>query len=148
MVLPRSFYEQETITVAKQLLGKVLVHKSFGGVTAGKIVETEAYLEQDDPANHAARGQTVRNAAMFGPPGYSYIYLIYGMYSCFNVVTGAEGVGEAVLIRALEPLEGIDVMQQRRSIQDVHKLCNGPGKLVIAMGITKELYGHDLTQEP
>ncbi|MGV3560443.1 DNA-3-methyladenine glycosylase [Larkinella arboricola] len=143
MKLPVEFYqEHDTLTLAQRLLGCELVHESPNGVTAGIIVETEAYLT-GDPACHAYRRQTVRNAAMFGPAGTLYVYLIYGYYYCLNVVTGPEGVGEAVLIRALEPTEGIDVMAERRNLDPTTKaglrgLTSGPGKLVIAMGVSRE----------
>lgn len=144
--LPRSFYQQDTVNLAQQLLGKVLVHESAAGITAGKIVETEAYLYPDDPAAHTFRGPTKRNAAMFGPGGHAYIYFTYGMHYCVNVV--AEKPGEGVLIRALEPWAGIELMQARRSQTDLKNLCSGPGKLVQAMGITFDLYAHDLTKPP
>lgn len=143
-VLPVSFYGRDTRTVARELLGHMLVNTNSEGMTSGIIVETEAYL-QNDPACHAARGMTKRNRAMFGPPGCAYIYLIYGMYYCFNVVTREQGIGEAVLIRALEPVCGIELMKKRRGRDKLTELCSGPGRLVQAMGINKGQNGQDLT---
>ena len=153
--LSKDFYEKyDTITLAKKLLGCELVHESEEGTTSGMIVETEAYLEID-AASHAFRGKTARNEAMFGQAGTAYIYLIYGIYECFNVVSNEFGKGEAVLIRALQPVFGIELMEFRRKIQDTRSkkkdqnlktydprlktknLCNGPGKLVQAMGISR-----------
>jgi len=132
--LGRRFFNRPTIELAKTLLGKCL---AFGGLR-GKIVETEAYLYKDDPGCHAARGLTPRNTPMFGPAGRTYVYFIYGMYHCLNIVSGKEGEGEAVLIRALEPVEGIELMQKRRKTEKIENLCNGPGKLTQAFGITKK----------
>lgn len=137
------FYHQyDTLTLAQRLLGGVLMHESDQGTTAGMIVETEAYLT-DDPACHAYRKKTKRNAAMFGPAGTVYVYQIYGMHYCVNIVSAEEGRGEAVLIRALEPTEGIELMEKRRNLKEIRHssfdprhLCNGPAKLVQAMGIS------------
>lgn len=146
--IPRDFYEQPTLQVARFLLGAYLVHRSEEGVTVGKIVETEAYGGEVDLACHAAQGRrTVRTEVMFGPAGYAYVYLIYGMYECFNIVTGPVDDAQAVLIRAIEPVEGIDIMKARRNTQKLTNLCSGPGKLCRAMGITRELYGADLCGE-
>ncbi len=147
VALPHFFYVQDTLTVAQALLGCVLVHDSPQGRTSGMIVETEAYLH-NDPASHAFGGQMKRNAAMFGPPGHAYIYFIYGRYHCLNVVTQAEGVAEAVLIRAVEPLDGIELMQVRRPGCRLGQLTNGPAKLVTAFAIPPLLNGHDLRRSP
>lgn len=141
--LTKQFLSKPTLEIAKSLLGCYLIHDSPMGKTVGKIVETEAYLH-DDPASHTFMGQTSRNAVMFGPPGKAYIYFTYGMYYCFNVVTNKEGIGEGVLIRALEPIKGINLMKERRRLNKKELLCNGPAKLVIAMGITKYHNGTDL----
>jgi DNA-3-methyladenine glycosylase len=134
MRLGQKFFNQPTIDLAKALLGKHLVC----GNLKGKIVETEAYLYHDDPGCHASRGLTPRNAPMFGPAGRTYVYFIYGMYHCLNIVSGKIGEGEAVLIRALEPVEGIALMQKRRKTTKIENLCNGPGQLTQAFGITRK----------
>ena len=144
--LPREFYLQETVHVARACLGKILVHKTDEGIISGRIVETEAYL-CDDPACHASRGMTKRNAMMFGEPGHAYVYFTYGFHYCMNLVTRAEGVGEAVLLRALEPLEGIELMKRNRGKDDPHDLCSGPGKLTKALGIDSILNGEDLLKD-
>lgn len=147
MILPPEFYDRDTVTVAKDLLGCLLVHQDETGTTMGWIVEDEAYL-QGDPAAHSYRGETKRNRAMFGPPGHAYVYRIYGLHTCFNVVTGPEGIGEAVLIRALEPAVGIDLMQARRGTDDPLALASGPGKLTQALNITMDLDGTSLSDGP
>lgn len=145
-VLSKKFYEGDTVEVARGLLGKYLATFLPEGVTVGKIVETESYLGTADPASHSFKGPTKRNASMFGLPGHAYVYFTYGMHYCFNAVTGREGVGEAVLIRALEPVEGIKLMQKRRGMKDTVQLCNGPAKLTQALGIDRQLNGCNLTQ--
>ena len=139
-VLPQSFYDRPTLTVVEELLGKVLVHRTPGGVAAGMIVETEAYIGDDDPACHAAPGPTRRNAPLYGPPGFAYVYLNYGIHYLVNTVTEAEGHPAAVLIRALHPVEGIALMKERRApggggVAETD-LCRGPGNLTRALGIT------------
>jgi DNA-3-methyladenine glycosylase len=144
MPLGKKFFNQPTVNLAKALLGKYLV---FGNLK-GMIVETEAYLFKNDPGCHASKGETVRNAPMFGPAGNTYVYLIYGMYHCLNIVSGKTGEGEAVLIRALEPVEGISLMQRRRKTKKLENLCNGPGKLTQAFDITKKHNNLSLIEGP
>lgn len=148
--LGRSFYLRDTTKVAQDLLGKILVHHSSQGILAGLIVETEAYLSENDPASHTFRGETPRNAAMFLGGGTAYIYFIYGMHFCFNVVTNKQGIGEAVLIRAIEPLLGLDEMRRNRhSTQNSDiDLCRGPGRLARALGLTRTLNGTSLLEGP
>jgi len=141
--ITRAFYEQPTIKVARQLLGKYLVRAHAQGKTVGRIVETEAYVGGRDLACHASRGRTERTETMFGPAGHAYVYLIYGMYYCLNIVTEALDHPSAVLLRALEPVEGIDLMKQRRQTEDRHNLASGPGKLCQAFEIDKKLNGTD-----
>ena len=148
-ILAREFYERPTLTVARELLGKVLVHRTPAGVVAGMIVETEAYIGEDDPACHAAPGPTPRNAPLYGPPGIAYVYLNYGIHYLVNAVTEEEGHPAAVLIRALEPLDGSRLMAKRRALDgrhiDVADLCRGPGNLTKALGITLASNLLDLT---
>jgi DNA-3-methyladenine glycosylase len=137
--LPVSFYEQETEQVARDLLGAILESSTPEGVASGRIVETEAYVGEHDLACHAAAGRTQRTAPLYGPPGRAYVYFIYGVHWCFNAVTRAVDFPSAVLVRALEPLDGIELMRERRPAakRDID-LTNGPGKLCQALGIGKE----------
>lgn len=135
-----------TLELLPELLGKVLVHDHPDGTTSGLIVEAEAYIGEDDPACHASRGLTPRTAPMFGPPGRAYVYLNYGLHNLINVVTEPEGFPAALLIRALAPLEGIDLMRRRRGPVPDARLCDGPGKLTQAMGITLQHNTADLSQ--
>jgi DNA-3-methyladenine glycosylase len=134
--LPRSFYARPTVEVARDLLGKVIRH----GAVSARIVETEAYLGTDDAAAHSARGPTPRTRVIFGPPGRAYVYLIYGMYYCLNIVAEPAGVAGCVLIRAVEPITDV--------IGDAVQAYNGPGKLTRALGVTLEHYGVDVTRGP
>jgi DNA-3-methyladenine glycosylase len=139
-----SFFRQDTVTLAQKLLGHLLVHRTPEGVTAGMIVETEAYVGAIDKACHAYKNRSERTEIMYHDGGYAYVYLIYGMHCCFNVVTGPPGEGNAVLIRALEPVFGIDLMERRRKTESLYNLCSGPGKVCQALGITRKEYGLDL----
>jgi DNA-3-methyladenine glycosylase len=138
-LLTRNFYDRDTIAVALAVLGKIVVRQTATGVLSGRIVETEAYLTAD-PASHTFRGRTERNSAMFGPPGHAYVYFSYGAHFMLNLVTMPEGVGEAVLIRALEPIEGMAEMRLNRDlagrVSDC-KICAGPGRLTRALEITR-----------
>ena len=147
-ILDKNFFEQEAVVVAQELLGCILTYETKRGILSGKIVETEAYGGIDDKASHAAKGVTARNALMFGEAGLAYIYLIYGMYNCFNIVTGKNNQAQAVLIRALEPIEGIEIMQEYRKQSKIKILCNGPGKLCQAFGINRALNGISLLKPP
>lgn len=142
-VLKRAFYSRPALEVARDLLGKVLVH----GTTAGMIVETEAYLGGDDLASHSSSGITNRTRVIFGPPGHAYVYFIYGMYECLNIVAEPAGSPGCVLVRALEPLSGLDVMRSRRpGARKPEDLTGGPGKLTLAMAITRAQNGVDVTR--
>jgi len=148
-VLPRAFYERETEIVARALLGTVLECRTEVGIASGIIVETEAYIGEHDLACHAAVGRTARTEHLYGPPGISYVYFIYGMYWCFNAVTRSEGLPSAVLVRALEPLDGIALMHKRRpNIKNTLDLTNGPGKLCTALGISGSMRGKSLQRHP
>ena len=142
--LSAAFFQRSTVEVARALLGCHLVHETPEGRSVGRIVETEAYLAECDPASHSASGETDRNRSMFGAPGTAYVYLIYGLHHCLNVVTARQGIGEAVLLRALEPLEGLEWMAERRGTATPKELCSGPGKLVQAMGVRHSHDGADL----
>lgn len=145
--LSRSFYERDVVSVAKDILGHFLVRKiDSSTIVVGKIVEVEAYNGKDDPASHAYKGVTPKNKIIFGKPGIAYVYMIYGMYYCLNVITEPEGIPGSVFFRAVEPLQGIKYMMQRRKTDNLLKLTNGPGKLTIAFNITEKLNGTDMTK--
>lgn len=149
MILPQSFFESEDIlSISKQLLGKKLCTNINDRYTSGIIVETEAYKAPEDKASHAYGNKvTPRTKTMFSPPGTAYVYICYGQFHLFNIITAPEGIAHCILIRAVEPFEGIDVMLERRGSKALDKnLCNGPGKLSVALGITKAFDGWNLTQ--
>jgi DNA-3-methyladenine glycosylase len=142
--LSRDFFDHDTLTVARELLGRRLVRVLDGVRLSGHIVEVEAYIGQGDTACHASRGCTKRNATMFGPPGHAYVYFVYGMHHCLNVVTEREGFPAAVLVRGLEPLEGIEAMRARRGGRPDGQLASGPARLCQALEIDRRFDGADL----
>jgi DNA-3-methyladenine glycosylase len=151
--LPREFYRRSPRVVARDLLGRVLVRDTADGRVAGRIVEVEAYDGANDPASHAFRGETARNRVMFGPPGHAYVYFTYGMHYCMNVVTGPAGRASAVLVRALEPIEGLQLMRRRRGLEEAGekadgRLTRGPGCVAQALDLTRADDGIDLTRGP
>jgi DNA-3-methyladenine glycosylase len=143
--LPRRFYARSSLEVARDLIGRLLVRTLPGQRLVGRIVEAEAYQE-GDPASHSFRGRTQRTEVMFGRPGHLYVYFTYGMHYCMNVVTGREGEGSAVLLRAAEPLEGLDWMRDRRGMEEARLLCAGPGRLTQAFGVDRTHNGIDLVR--
>ena len=147
MKLPREFYLRDGLTVARELIGKKLVTNLPEGLTGGIIVETEAYMGAIDAASHAYKGLTERTKIFYGAGGFVYVYLIYGVHICTNVVANVENIPEAILIRALQPVDGVDLMKRRRGKKNLRELCSGPGKLSQALGITKNFYGTDLCGE-
>ena len=143
--ISRGFYLCDGLEAAQKLLGKILVHSSPDGLTAGRIVELEAYMGESDRGCHAYGGRrTARTEIMYAEGGHAYVYLIYGMYCCMNVIVNIEGIPHCIFLRALEPVEGIELMKRRRGTDKRKNLCSGPGRLCIAMGIDKTLYGEDL----
>lgn len=143
--LPRSFYQRPVLAVARDCIGKILIHRTMEGSAGGRIVECEAYRGPLDLAAHSSRGLTPRTRAMFGPPGHAYVYLLYGISWAFNIVVAREGEPHAVLVRALEPTENLELMARRRSKPPSSRdLTNGPGKLCQALAITGDDYGRDL----
>jgi DNA-3-methyladenine glycosylase len=146
--LPRAFYQRSPLVVARAVLGRVLVRSEGRSRRAGRIVEVEAYRGADDPASHAYRGPSPRNEVMFGPAGHAYIYFTYGMHHCLNLVTGPVGKAEAVLVRAIEPLEGIEEMTRCRGGAPLERLGRGPGCVAEALGLDRRQNGLDLTKGP
>lgn len=146
--LGRAFYARDPVTLARDLLGRILFFESPKGLLSGRIVETEAYTGAADPASHAYRGATRRNTVMFGPAGYAYVYFTYGMHHCLNVVAEREGAAGAVLLRSLEPLGGLAVMRDLGGRAGDERLCSGPGKICKAFGLTLAHNGLDLTRGP
>ncbi len=146
-ILEKRFYSRPADVVARELIGQVLVRETADGVTKGVIVECEAYLGRTDAAAHSYKGRTERTRVLFGEKGRAYVYLIYGMYRCLNVSSGPEGEPECVLIRALEPLTGLDLMARRRGRSRPEELCSGPGKLCTAMDIGAAQYGADMCSQ-
>lgn len=144
MRIDRSFFERDAVTAARELIGCYLVRVSEEGITKARIVETEAYMGEIDDAAHSYKGKTERVRALYGEKGRAYIYLIYGMYNCLNISAGPEGVPQCILIRAAEPTEGTDLMKTRRRTDKITNLCSGPGKLCMAMDITRVLYDEDM----
>lgn len=143
--LPRDFYLRDGLEAAEMLLGKILVHDSPDGLTAGRIVELEAYMGENDKGCHAYGGRrTARTEIMYAEGGHAYVYLIYGMYCCMNIIVNRESAPHCIFLRALEPVSGLELMKRRRGTDKLRNLCSGPGKLCIAMGIDKSLYGEDL----
>ena len=148
-LLPVQFFTQPAAVVARELLGALVVSRIGGKRTSGRIVETEAYLGRDDPASHGYQlRRNARNEALFGPPGQWYVYLSYGIHWCANLVCWSHGMGSAVLLRALEPVEGVDVMRKRRGVSHDRLLCSGPGKLCQALAIDRSLDGKPVTRRP
>ncbi len=143
--LPRAFFERPAPDVARDLIGKVLVHRTAAGLRSGRIVEVEAYRGRQDPASHAFRGPTPRSAVMFGLPGHLYVYFTYGMHHCVNFVCEAEGSAGAVLVRALEPLRGIDAMRRSRGTSEFARLARGPGCVAQALALDRRQDGLDLS---
>jgi DNA-3-methyladenine glycosylase len=139
--LPRSFFARPVLEVARDLIGATVLVDGIGGI----IVEAEAY-SHEDPASHSFRGRTARNASMFGPPGHAYVYLSYGMHWCMNFVCGRDPLGSGVLIRALEPIAGLEVMRARRGVEDARLLCSGPGRLCQALAVTRKEDGAPLDE--
>src|ERR1700737_819174 len=144
--LPRRFFARDPVVLARDLLGRVLLYKTPDGLLAGRIVETEAYRGEADPASHAFRGRTARNAVMFGPAGHAYVYFTYGMHYCLNVTADVPGTAGAVLLRALEPLTGVEIMRARGDHGPEIRMLSGPGKIGRAFGLTLEDNGRDFTR--